>query len=205
MDARLRVTMAWLSLLAAGLALPLVGELTWTIAGREVFGEYVVSFVALGGAGGALWAFGLRSDGEWLAARATVLLALLTPAAVLLDNGWRWPAEAAMHLALCVQLAMWFREAARLRGSEVWPVGVMLAGMLAEVGNLAWKMSSDLPADCDTMMWLSCVVGPWAALALPIAITLAIAPWLCGWSPIAIMLAAASWLGGWVLSWVRRS
>jgi hypothetical protein len=182
-DARLRVTMAWLSLLAAGLTMPLVGELTWTIAGREVFGEYVVSFVALGGAGGALWAFGLRSDGEWLAAQATAVLA------VLFDNDWRWPAEAVMHLALCAQLRAWFREAAWLGGSETWPVGVMLAGMLAEVGNLVWKMSSDLPADCDTMMWLSCVVGPWSAFALPIAITLAIAPWLLGWSPL----------------WVRRS
>jgi hypothetical protein len=186
---RLRVALAWLAILAAGLAMPLSGQLTWLIAGREVFGEYVVSFLALGAAGFAVWAFGLRSDSEWLAARATVLLALLTPVTAAFDDVWYWPAEALMHAAVAAQLAAWFREAVRLRGSEAWPVGVMLAGMLVEIGNLVWKMyaewfgGSDADAGCDAVLWLTCHAGPWAALALPLMITLALAPWLCGWSP----------------------
>lgn len=184
-----RVTLAWLAILAAGLAMPLTGQRTWPIAGYEVFGEYVVSFLALGAAGFAVWAFGLRSDLEWLAARCTVLLALLTPATAALSDAWFWPAEFLMHFALTAQLAAWLREAIRLRGSEAWPVLVMFAGLAVECANLIWKMyaewynAREADAACDAVLWLTCAAGPWSALILPLTMTVAMAPWLFGVAP----------------------
>lgn len=182
------VTLAWLALLAAGLSMALVGQRTWYIAGAEVYGEYVVEFLALGLAGFVLWAVGMRSAPERWTALATIVLALLSPVTAAWSDYWFWSAEAALHVSLCTQLGAWLAEAARRRTTEAWPVGVMLAGMAVEVGHLAHKMSVEWfgtpPEACNAALWLTCATGStWQAMALPAAVTVLIAPWLLGFPP----------------------
>lgn len=160
----------------------LTGQVTWHVWGAEVYGEYVVQFVALGLAGFMLLVFGLRSWGELVAARGTILLAFLSPVTAAWSSNWYWSAELALHLAIVGQLAAWYREAGRMRSSEAWPVGVMLAGMAIESANLLWKMTlgPDVPDGCDAAFYLSCTAGPHAAMALPAVMTLAMVPWWFG-------------------------
>jgi hypothetical protein len=194
-DAPWRVTLAWLALLTAGISMALTGELTWRIGAIEVYGEYVVSFIAYGLAGAVLWWLGLRSDGEHLAARCTLLAVL--PALVAIPGGQmlRWPAEFMLHLFLVLQLAAWLREAARLRAREAWPVGIMVAGMAVETCGLlakmvlTWGVGMDLPPECAGAMWLTCAGSPYQAFALPAVMTVAMAPY---------------WLGA-PLPWTERS
>ena len=188
--ARGRVALAWFALLAAGLSMAFTGELDWTLAGVALYGEYVVEFWALGLAAFVLWACGLRSDGERIAARVAILAAVLAPLTVPLGSWAYWPAEAAIHGALVAQLAMWGRAAAAERRSETWPVGVMLAGMAVETLGLFWKMLSTwaigeaLPAECagdpSVGMWLTCAGSAYQSMALPMAITLVLLPWFAG-------------------------
>ena len=190
LDGRGRVTFAWLALLAAGLSMALTGELDWSIGSVSLYGEYVVEFLALGAAAFVVWACGQRSDSEWLAARLTIVAAVAAPMTVPLGAWAYWPAEALLHIGLCAQLAAWLSEAIRLRASEAWPVGLMLAGMAIETGGLGWKMISTwllaetLPPDCaadpDVGMWLSCAGSTVQAMALPMVITLAMLPWFAG-------------------------
>jgi len=167
----------------------LTGQVTWHVWGHEVYGEYVVQFLALGLAGFALLVFGLRSRLELLAARVTILLALLSPVTTAWSSAWYWSAELALHLAIVGQLAAWYREAGRMRSSEAWPVGVMLAGMAVEAANIAWKMTlgPDVPEGCDAAFYLSCTASPHAAMALPAIMTAAMVPWWLGlrapWRP----------------------
>jgi hypothetical protein len=186
---RPRLVLAWLCLLIAGMAMALTGQVTWQIGGHEVYGEYVVEFLALGLAGFALWAFGLRSLPELIAARVTIGLALVSPVTAAWSSDWYWSAELLLHLAIVGQLAVWYREAGRMRSNELWPVGVMFAGMAVESANLLWKMTlgPETPEGCDAAFYLSCTASPHAAMALPLLMTLAMVPWWLGfrapWRP----------------------
>jgi hypothetical protein len=179
---RPRLVLAWLCLLIAGMAMALTGQVTWRIGGHEVYGEYVVEFLALGAAGFALLVFGLRSLPELIAARVTLGLALVSPITAAWSSDWYWSAELLLHLAIVGQLAAWGREARRMGSNEAWPVGVMFAGMAVEAVNIAWKMTlgPDVPAGCDAAFYLSCTASPHAAMALPLLMTLAMVPWWLG-------------------------
>ena len=175
-----RVAAAWAGLLIAGLSPALTGPLTWPIAGYEVFGEYVIEFLALGLAGFVLLACGLRTPLEIATARGTILLALVTPITAAWSDRWFWSAELAMHIALALQLAAWLRATVQAREGEAWPVGVMMAAMAVEAGNIAAKLLIASP-DCLTGMWLTCVSGStYAPMALPLVATLAMLPWFAG-------------------------
>lgn len=164
------------------MAMALTGQVTWNVWGHEVYGEYVVEFLALGLAGFGLLAFGLRSRAELVAARVTLLLAILSPVTAAWSSDWYWSAELALHLALVGQLAAWFREARALGSNEAWPVGVMFAAMAVESANIAWKMTlgPDVPPGCDAAFYLSCTASPQAAMALPAIATVAMVPWWFG-------------------------
>jgi hypothetical protein len=173
--ARWRPAIAWLGLLVAGLSIGLTGPLDW----RGLYAEYIVEFAALGTAGGLLWVMGLRSPAEGFSVTLTAVWTVAAISSVPLGRAAYWPAEAMLHLFLCVQLAAWRDEAIRLRASESYPVTIMLLGMFFETCTLVAKLIMPAPAACPPgAMWLTCYTAePWQAFALPAAMTLAMLPW----------------------------
>ena len=170
-----RALVAWIILLAAGLAPALTGELTWHVAGRELYGERFVFVGALLVASFALWTLGRRSDLE----RVATIWALLAGVLAFVSAGYpravHQPCVWLLHLCMVLQLAAWWWAA----GIERRGVLIMAAGMAVEtflIFPLAQLAASD-PA-CTAGMRLTCVGGsPFVAMAVPALVTLALVWW----------------------------
>lgn len=170
-----RALVAWVILLAAGLAPALTGELTWHLGDRELYGERFVFVGALLVASFALWVLGRRSDLERVATLGAIVawVAAFTTAASAREI--HQPCVWLLHLALTLQLFVWWWAA----GIERRGVLIMAAGMAVETLLIfpAAQLAASDPA-CTAGMRLTCVGGsPFVAMAVPALVTLALVWW----------------------------
>ncbi len=164
-----RIALAWGALLTSGLSLALTGELDW----YGLYGERAVFAAALGAAGVALWYLGERSDLErhtcWGTLAAMVLALALFPFASRVEF---YSGVWLIHVGLCAQLFAW---AAVARKAQRTGLVIMLGGMLIEtLGILPAAQFDEVDTACVAGMRLTCMAGPYVAMALPGGVTAAL-------------------------------
>jgi hypothetical protein len=173
------VCIAWLVLLATGLLAAFTGQIDLTLLGHPIAGERFPFVAGLAASGLAIWGLGARTGCERQTCLATLAAACVAFIAAPIDftqysAGW-WSYQAFVWLAqigLCLQLAAWAAAARKAQRLGLW---IMCAGMGAEAfGLFPYQILSHRDAACAAGMVLTCMAGPFVAMALPALITLAL-------------------------------